>query len=122
MIMKKAIIRCDKWRLAPTPEQRQMLGDTTSKYRDLVRALVVAINVHWPELANQKARCAALERLIHQTKDNPSPVYAYFNNRFYKFPSYLRRAAIEAAFGIVSSFHTRYMKWQSGIRKRRDEH
>lgn len=119
--MAKIIIRCDNWSLDCTADQRRMLSGTTAEYRALVRSLVGVINVHWPELAKQKSRCAALERLIHKTKANPSPRYGYFGKRFYKFPSYLRRAAVEAAFGIVSSFQARYAKWQSGQRKRRDE-
>ena len=42
-----------------------------------------------------------------------------FNSRFYKFPSYYRRGAIQFAVGQVSSFVTRYRMWQSGIRKRK---
>lgn len=64
--------------------------------------------------------------MIHKTADNPNPKHLYFQkvvNRhpsFRKFPSYLRRAAIADAIGIVSSFQTRYRDWQSGIRARRD--
>ncbi|UKO98129.1 IS200/IS605 family accessory protein TnpB-related protein [Nostoc sp. UHCC 0870] len=67
----------------------------------------------------------AVEKMIHQTADNPSPKHKYFQkvvNRypfFRKFPSYLRRAAIADAIGIVSSFQSRYYEWQSGIRKHR---
>ena len=39
---------------------------------------------------------------------------------FHKFPSYLRRAAIRAVFGAVSSFVSNYARWQSGIRSKRD--
>jgi hypothetical protein len=66
------------------------------------------------------SQCAAVEKLIHKTSANPNPKHSYFSKRFYKFPGYLRRAAIEFVCGQVSSFHSRYRDWQSGIRKRRD--
>jgi len=81
---------------------------------------IAVVNTHWTMIANAKSRCSVVEKLIHQTSKNPNPKYSYFGKRFYKFPSYLRRAAIEFAIGQVSSFLTRYQKWQSGIRNRRD--
>lgn len=66
-----------------------------------------------------ESQCAAVERLVHATAKNPNQRYRLFDQRFPKFPSYLRRAAIEAACGQVSSFVTRYAMWQSGRRKRR---
>lgn len=36
-----------------------------------------------------------------------------------KFPSYLRRAAIQDAIGIVSSFVTRWEMWKRGERRHR---
>ena len=70
-------------------------------------------------LLDAKAQIPAIEKLVHQTAKNPSPRYQYFNRRFYKFPSYYRRGAIQFAVGQVSSFVTRYREWQSGIRKRK---
>lgn len=72
-----------------------------------------------------KERVNAVEKMIHRTADNPKPKHKYFQNvidkhpSFRKFPSYLRRAAIADAIGIVSSFQTRYAQWQSGDRKHR---
>jgi IS605 OrfB family transposase len=54
--------------------------------------------------------------LIHATALNSNPKYQYFNRRFYKYPSYYRRGAIQFAVGQVSSFVTRYRCWQSGKR------
>jgi hypothetical protein len=62
------------------------------------------------------------EQLFHQTKNNPNPKFGKFfglGTKFYKFPSYLRRAAINDAIGHVSSFHSRYYSWQGGTRKRK---
>jgi len=118
--MNHSITRTDSWHLSPTPEQQRYLMLTIQEYRAFCRALVSVVNTHWTMIANAKSRCSVVEKLIHQTSKNPNPKYSYFGKRFYKFPSYLRRAAIEFAIGQVSSFLTRYQKWQSGIRNRRD--
>ncbi len=88
---------------------------------------VLLINAQWLNLVDLSAKnqVNVVEKMIHQTADNPNPKHQYFQNviakypSFRKFPSYLRRAAIADALGIVSSFYTRYREWQSGIRKHR---
>lgn len=114
------LIRSDRWQLAPTPIQRQHLQRTESLYRSYAQALIRVVFTHWLEIADASSQCAAVERLIHPTKANPNPRYLYFSRNFPKFPSYLRRAVINAAIGQVSSFVTRYNRWQGGIRSRRD--
>lgn len=114
------ITRTDKWGLAATPVQRQSLARTVAIYRDYVRLLIGVVWVHWPQIAKAESRCRAVERLVHATVRNPHPCYRLFDRRFHKFPSYLRRAAIEAACGQVSSFVARYARWQSGQRQRRE--
>jgi IS605 OrfB family transposase len=118
--MNHSIIRTDSWYLSPTPEQQRYLTLTIQEYRAFCRALVGVVNTHWTMIANAKSRCSVVEKLIHKTSKNPNPKYSYFGRRFYKFPSYLRRAAIEFAIGQVSSFLTRYQKWHSGIRNKRE--
>ena len=116
------IIRTDKWRLSPTKYQLSVLEDTVAIYRDMVRRLISIVNLHWKEIAVIEAQQRYVEQLFHKTKDNPSPKFAKFfglGTRLYKFPSYLRRAAINDAIGHVSSFHSRYYDWQGGVRKRR---
>ncbi len=54
-----------------------------------------------------------IERLIHATKSNPNPKYTEFNQRFYKFPSYFRRAAIATAFGKVKSYRSLLENWET---------
>jgi putative transposase len=117
--MGKSIVRTDKWSLQPLPEVRRYLQATVNKYRAYCKALNYVVMGHWPELAESKSFCAAVEKLIHRTNTNPNPKYSYFEKRFYKFPSYLRRAAIEFVKGQVSSYLTRYRSWQSGMRKHR---
>lgn len=120
--MIKQYIRTDKWQIVATQKQKELLQNTVSEFRCLVRCLVGVVYTHWTTLGllDAKAQIPATEKLIHATTKNPAPKYRYFNRRFYKFPSYYRRGAIQFAIGQVSSFVTRYREWQSGIRKRRD--
>jgi IS605 OrfB family transposase len=118
--MVNSIIRTDRWQLNPTPEQLSYLEATVNEYRSFCKALSYVVMGHWTEIVGATSRCTTIEKLIHQTSSNPNPKYQYFQKRFYKFPSYLRRAAIEFVLGQVSSFVTRYYDWQSGNRKRRD--
>jgi putative transposase len=115
-------IRTDKWRIAPTVEQKNYLLNTVREYRRLSRFLVTVVLTHWDRLGNKSHDnvVPAIEKLVHQTRNNPNPKYPQINQAFHKFPSYLRRAAIMFAVGQVSSYWTRYYDWQSGIRKRRD--
>ena len=118
--MNNSIVRTDRWQLSPTPEQTGQLMRTEKMYRSYARALIGAVLTHFPQITSAESPCAAVEKLIHKTTKNPNPRYRYFNEKFYKFPSYLRRAVIQAAIGQVSSFVTRYNAWQQGIRKRKD--
>ncbi|MBU2774245.1 hypothetical protein HMI48_10255 [Acidithiobacillus ferrooxidans] len=114
------VTRTDRWSLIATDEQRRMVLGTTALYRAYCRALIGVLWVHYREIVAAPFPVAVVERLIHATARNPNPKYAYFDRRFPKFPSYLRRAAIMAALGQVSSFSTRYDQWQGGARSRRD--
>ena len=58
-----------------------------------------------------KARFNFAEKLIHTTKYNTAKYD--FDAKFYKFPSYLRRAAIQAALGSVSSYYSNHKNWET---------
>ncbi len=116
------IIRTDKWALSHDKNQLLILEDTVTIYRDMVCRLISIVNLRWKEIAIAEAQQRYVEQLFHATKDNPSPKFGKFfglGTKLYKFPSYLRRAAINDAIGHVSSFHTRYYDWQGGRRKRK---
>ncbi len=117
--MVRQNIRTDKWSIVATQQQKELLQNTVSEFRCLVRCLVGVVYTSWSSIGrlDSKAQIPTVEKLIHATAKNPSPKYQYFNQRFYKFPSYYRRSAIQFAVGQVSSFATRYQEWQSGIRK-----
>jgi putative transposase len=122
IFMVRLNVRTDKWQIVATRQQKELLQNTVSEFRRLVRCLVGVINTHWSTIGvlNAKSQIPAIEKLVHQTSKNLSPKYQYFNRHFFKFPSYYRRGAIQFAVGQVSSFNTRYREWQSGNRKRKD--
>lgn len=116
-------IRTDKWRISPTCEQKQYLLNTVREYRRLCRFLVTVICTHWVDLGTLHSDdlVPTVERLVHQTANNPNPKYPQIDRAFHKFPSYLRRAAIMFAAGQVSSYMTRYRDWQSGQSRNRKD-
>lgn len=115
--MARTMIRTDKWPLQATAEQQHRMRLTLAEYRMFCRALSIVVLNNWPALCQAPSFTAAVERLIHPTAKNPHPRHHYFSNRFYKFPSYLRRAAIEFVKGQVASYLTRYGAWLDGDRK-----
>ena len=87
---------------------------TTEKYRQAVDYFInVALN-EWEKISPIKSsqlRQREVELLTHQTEQNPKTKYK-FDEQFYKFPSYLRRAAINEAIGKVSSYKSNLNNWQ----------
>lgn len=82
---------------------------TLAIYRDALGFIVEVVNREWENLSvleTAKLKCHHTEKLIHRTKENPTPAYPDFDERFYKFPSYFRRSAINEAIGIVSSYRS----------------
>jgi putative transposase len=121
------VVRTDVWQLAATSSQKEQMQLMVQEYRAYLRPLVLIVNAGWSRLASltSSQRVNTVEKMIHATAKNPSPKHCYFKAvakkrpSMLKFPSYLRRAAIADAIGIVSSFQTRYRQWQSGIRSKR---
>ncbi|MDV3002593.1 MAG: hypothetical protein N5P05_004248 (plasmid) [Chroococcopsis gigantea SAG 12.99] len=121
-------IRTDVWQIALTPAQRDLALLTVAQYRHFLKPLVLICYWNWKTLSllNGKERVNTLEKLIHRTAENPEPKYGWYFHKaidnhpsFRKFPSYLRRAAIGDAIGIVSSFVTRWETWNRYERKHR---
>lgn len=115
------IIRTDNLLLQTDKTQQSALADTLDIYRCFVRDLMLLINAQWKALQHYSGDevVGAIERLIHPTSQRPVVKYRYFHRRYYKFPSYLRRVAINDAFGQVQSFRTRFELWLDGDRKKR---
>ena len=90
----------------------RILKQTVAIYRSAVDYCIQVCLQHWVEISlintsNVKQQYA--ERMIHSTK-NRVAVYD-FDQKFYKFPSYLRRAAITEAIGKVSSYKSNLENW-----------
>lgn len=114
------IIRSDRLKIhADSPAQREALAETLALYRRLVRDLMTVAFTHWPVIGPLKGNdvVSVVEGLIHPTAKRPEVRYRYFQNRYYKFPSYLRRVAIMDAVGQVRSFMSRYGDWLDGQRR-----
>ena len=97
--------------------QKTILNETVRLYRDALSLIIQIINKEWinlVEIKSIKYKHSFIESLIHETKLNTNPKYKEFDLRFYKFPSYLRRAAIAKAYGIVSSYRSNLDNWGKG--------
>ena len=64
-------------------------------------------------ISAQQRRQQKMERLIHSTANNDA-VYKRFDKEFYKFPSYLRRDAINTSIGLILSYRSQLQKWENG--------
>lgn len=97
-----------------------IFDDTIKVYTEAVRYLIAVVINEWDTLkdASSQKVIRELEPLIHKTKEHPSPRYG-FDRRFYKMPAYIRRAAIEDAFGCVSSYKTNLENWSKADPKQR---
>lgn len=89
------------------------LDDSIAIYREALHFVIPIVNTHWDEMkdfeyANQ--RMVYAEKLIHSTKVNHA-LY-HFDVEFPKFPSYLRRAVLNQAIGIVSSYRSNLTNWE----------
>ena len=92
----------------------RVLKDTRCIISDAVRFVSDVVMQHWDlfENADQNIVIRCAEQLIHETKQNPSPLYD-FDTKFPKMPCYIRRAVIMAAFGSVSSYKTRLSQYET---------
>jgi len=104
-------------------------SDTAVVYQSALRYLLDIVTQEWSILKDIKAdsekgvsanqmRLRTLERLIHKTAKTPFPKYP-FDEKFYKLPSYLRRAAIMEAIGMYSSFQSNLANWEQENPKKR---
>jgi len=88
------------------------LKRTLDLYRNAVTYLLTPVMEHWNEVAVIKGsnqRMNYIESIVHNTKVHRASYD--FDDRFYKFPSYLRRSAIVAAIGAVASYKSNYENW-----------
>ena len=96
-----------------TNESRVFDG-TVEIYNQALSFIIDVIDIEFADLVehNVKSIVPAVEKLIHQTKQNPLPKYNDFDTIFYKFPSYFRRNAIATALGKVKSYRSNTANWE----------
>lgn len=90
------------------------LKETQRVFRQAVSYLIAVVDHEWSAIESERSanrRMMIIEHLVHTTKAN---VARYdFDDRFYKFPSYLRRSAIHMAVGAVSSHKSNLHNWEN---------
>ena len=93
---------------------------TVEAYRAAVSFFITVCMKEWEvigarTLSKEKMNC--LERITHPTAGRPAVPYCFggSDRRFYKFPSYLRRAACMEAIGKVSSYKSHLSAWERGL-------
>ena len=87
---------------------------TAERYRAAVDFFIGVIwreRGRFQELSNANAAVTVAESLTVATPKHPE-VNCLFAEMFYKFPSYLRRAAIREAFGKVCSYQSNLKNWE----------
>ena len=95
-------------------EYNRAFADTAAKYRMAVDFFIRVALSEWDAvrtIPGSKRQQRYLETITVATKNCATPK-CDFKESFYKFPSYLRRAAITEAIGAVSSYHTRLAAWE----------
>ena len=88
------------------------LEPTISIYNKALSFYIEVVQKEWDNLKGLKPKkqMRLLEQITHKTKRHPNVKYD-FDQEFYKFPSYLRRACIMEAIGYYSSYDTNYKRW-----------
>ena len=92
----------------------KIFAETVAVYRSAVDYLINVVADEWDvvkDVEGSQARMRCVESLCHGTK-NRLPKYD-FDKKFYKFPSYLRRGAINEAIGKVSSYMSNLTNWNA---------
>ena len=92
----------------------KIFNDTVKLYRNATDFFVQVCLQEWDIIKtgkNQKEKVNIVESLTIETKKNPKPKHN-FSKEFYKFPCYLRRAAIAEAVGKASSYFSNLKNWE----------
>ena len=82
-------------------------------YREALAFVIPVVDNHWNEMRDfefSNERNNYVEKLIHSTKNNHA-IYN-FDEKFHKFPIYLRRSVVASAIGIVSSYRSNLSNWE----------
>lgn len=100
---------------AKIAESHGAFGDTLALYRGAVDFFIDVVLRKWGDVSvldKNLERQQLIERATHATNKRPVVEFTEFDEEFYKFPSYLRRAAISEALGMVSSYKSNLDNWK----------
>lgn len=89
------------------------LENTIRVYRGALRFIIPIVDAHWDEMKGFKysnQRMMYVEKLIHSTANRQARYN--FDEKFPKFPTYLRRAMLNCALGVVSSYRSNLANWE----------
>lgn len=102
-------------RISGAADIRKTLAATAGIYRRAVDFFIRVCMEEWDTVSvgkGQTGKVNAVEALTVRTAKRKAVPYD-FGKDFYKFPSYLRRAAIAEAAGRVSSWHSNMEDWKA---------
>ena len=102
-------------KISHSADLRKALSVTVDIYRKAVDFFIEVCVKEWPQIVAigpMKKKKSAVETLTVRTKNRPVVDYD-FEKDFYKFPCYLRRAAIAEAIGKVSSYMSNLDNWKA---------
>ena len=91
----------------------QIFKQTIDIYRSAVDFIIEVCLNEWEgisAISGSKQRQSYVEKLIHSTAGRPEVPYS-FDRKFYKFPGYLRRSAINEAIGKAASYKSNLASW-----------
>ena len=101
-------------RISRSADIRRTLSATADIYRKAVDFFIHVCMKEWDSISTcrgQTGKVNAVEAFTVKTARRPSVPYD-FGKDYYKFPSYLRRAAIAEAAGKVSSWKSNLKNWK----------
>ncbi len=104
-------------------EYRHVFKGSIELYRSAVDFFINVCLKEWSSIApikGLKAKQSYVETLTVPTSGRPNVAYN-FNQKFYKMPCYLRRAAISEAIGKVSSYKSNLSNWEASDKRERGE-
>ena len=102
-------------KISRSADIRKTLSATADIYRKAVGFFIDVCDKEWAVISTgvgQKGKVNIVEALTVKSKKRPSVPYD-FEESFYKFPCYLRRAAIAEAIGKVSSYRSNLENWKA---------
>ena len=104
-------------------EYRYIFKESIEQYRSAADFFIDVCLKEWDRITpikGMKAKQSFVETLTLSTSKRPNVQYN-FNQKFYKMPCYLRRAAISEAIGKVSSYKSNLLNWEYSDKRERGE-